>query len=188
MAGAAPLSMFRRKHDTDTARRLYVRIVAQAREPAFYARLDVADTVDGRFDMVALHTILVLRRLKRDRAATARLAQSLFDVFFADMDQNLRTMGVGDLSVGRTVKGMAKLFYGRVSAYDEGLNVGERVLADALARNLYRGAGVEKRAVEAMVDYVRREADALERQPLDRLLGGDVTFGRPPLAGEDESP
>jgi len=188
MAGAAPVRMFRRRRDTDTARRLYVRIVAQAREPAFYARLGVADTVDGRFDMVALHAFLVLRRLKRDRAQSARLAQSLFDVFFADMDQNLRALGVGDLSVGRTVKGMAKLFYGRVSAYDAGLIAGEHVLADALARNLYRGAGAEKRAVEAMVGYVRREADALERQPLDLLLGGDVTFGRPPLAGEDESP
>jgi cytochrome b pre-mRNA-processing protein 3 len=180
--------MFRSARDTDTARRLYVRIVAQAREPAFYARLGVADTIDGRFDMVALHAFLILRRLKGDRAATARLAQSIFDVFFADMDQNLRAMGVGDLSVGRTVKGMAKLFYGRISAYDEGLVAGERVLADALARNLYRGADVEKHALEAMVGYVRREADALEQQPVDRLLGGDVIFGRPPLAGEDESP
>ena len=188
MAGAAHIGMFRRTRDTDTARRLYVRIVAQAREPAFYARLGVADSADGRFDMIALHAFLVLHRLKRDRAQSARLAQSLFDVFFADMDQNLRAMGVGDLSVGRTVKGMAKLFYGRVSAYDDGLIAGERVLADALARNLYRGAGVEKQAVEAMVGYVRREADALEKQTLDRLLGGDLTFGQPPLADEDESP
>jgi cytochrome b pre-mRNA-processing protein 3 len=188
MAGEAHLGMFWRKRDTDTARRLYVRIVAQAREPAFYTRLGVADSADGRFDMIALHAYLVLRRLKRDRAQSARLAQSLFDVFFADMDQNLRAMGVGDLSVGRTVKEMAKLFYGRVSAYDEGLVAGAGVLADALARNLYRGAGVETGAVEAMAGYVRREADALERQPLDPLLGGDVSFGRPPFAGKEESP
>ena len=105
---------------TARAAGLYGAVVAQARQVVFYRDLGVPDTVDGRFELIVLHMVLLLRRLNREGDDGAALRQALFDVLLDDMDRSLREMGVGDLGVGRRVKAMGKAFYGR-DADDGGL-------------------------------------------------------------------
>ena len=81
---------------SEPAHGLYRAAVTAARAPVFYAAHGVPDTPDGRFDIVALHVFLTLRRLKRDGGTTAMaLAQALTDLMFADMDRNLRELAGG---------------------------------------------------------------------------------------------
>jgi cytochrome b pre-mRNA-processing protein 3 len=159
--------------------RLYQAIVVQARTPAFYARLDVPDTLDGRFDMVALHVFLTLRRLKSEGEAGRALAQALCDRFFADLDRSLREMGAGDLGVGRRVKAMAQAFYGRVAAYEAALAGDDAALGQALERNLFGTVAPGPEPIGAMARYVRREAVALAAQPYAALAAGTIAFGAP---------
>lgn len=182
--------LLRRDPHGPAAERLYAAIVEQARAPAFYRELGVPDSLDGRFDLLALHAFLVLHRLKRDRAETAALAQRLFDTMFADMDRCLREMGAGDLGVGPRVKRMARGFYGRIAAYEAGLEAPpatqgrEGALEAALRRNLYGTASATPARLAAMAAYVRREARALGEQPTSALLAGRVGFGAPPGDGD----
>lgn len=158
--------------------RLYQRIVEQARHPVFYTQLAVPDTPDGRFDMVMVHAALVLRRLRQESAVTANAAQALFDLMFADMDQNLREMGVGDLAVGKRIKAMAKAFYGRLASYGNALDASdERQLANALRRNVYRHRDAPPETVAALARYVAREAEALDGMPVATLMSGEIPFG-----------
>jgi cytochrome b pre-mRNA-processing protein 3 len=168
--------LFRPDPTQAVARRLYEAVVAQARQPVFFAEWEVPDTIDGRFEMVTLHAHLVLRRLKDGGAETSPLAQALFDVMFADMDASLREMGAGDLGVGRRVKQMATGFYGRVAAYDAGLAGGDGVLGAALRRNLFGTVSPSSDSLAVMADYVTRTAATLARQPLERIAGGTVAF------------
>lgn len=161
---------------------LYEAAVAQARREEFYLSLAVPDTVDGRFDLVALHVFLLLHRLGREGRPAKRLAQALFDLMFADMEANLREMGVSDLAVGGRVKTMAKAFYGRIAAYEPGLEAARNdpaVLRDALARNLYRGQPVDTGVLDAVAAYVRRQDALLAEQSLADLGDGRVGFGVP---------
>jgi cytochrome b pre-mRNA-processing protein 3 len=178
-----PTRLFGGKRREEAARGLYAGIVAQARRPDFYSACGVPDTLDGRFELVALHAFLVLHRLKRDRGASAELAQSLFDVLFLDMDVSLRELGVGDLGVGRRVKAMAQGFYGRIAAYQAGLDQGEETLVEALRRNLYGTVEPAEGDLRAMAGYLRREAGGLAAQDLHDLAAGRVVFGAPPSAG-----
>lgn len=167
---------------------IYCRLVEQARLPAFYVACGVEDTPDGRFDMIAVHATLILRRLKRDGDATADLAQEIFDVMFADMDQNLREMGVGDIGVGKRVKGMAQGFYGRLAAYDAGLRaLHNDDLVSALRRNLFRKSTPTDSQVAAIAEYIRREAASMDAQATAAFMNGSVSFGPPPdcTQGED---
>ncbi len=167
------------------AARLYTRVVEQARQPLFYLDLGVPDTPDGRFDMIALHAALLLRRLRRDRERTEAVSQAVFDLMFADMDQNLREMGVGDLAVGKRIKAMAQGFYGRLAAYDVGMAApGDEVLADALARNVYRHRPPGEGDATGLAAYMRRQAARLEAQPVEALMAGEVAFA-PPQASEE---
>ena len=173
-------SLFRSKPQEAEARGLYQRIVEQARRAEFYTACGVPDTLDGRFDLVALHTFLVLHRLKQDLPDTAALGQALFDTMFLDMDQSLRELGAGDLGVGRRIKLMAQGFYGRIAAYQTGLNGAEADLEAALERNLYGTVEAAPESISALAGYMRRETAALAAQNLAALVTGEFAFGVPP--------
>jgi cytochrome b pre-mRNA-processing protein 3 len=139
-----PFNHFRkpRMPSRGTIEVIYGMIVTQAREPLFYRDLGVPDTVNGRFDLLVLHLWLVLRRLKSIEGGTA-LSQALFDRFCADMDDNLREMGVGDLTVPKRMQAFGEAFYGRTAAYDLALTGGGEPLAQALCKNILNGEGIE---------------------------------------------
>lgn len=180
-----PFSLFRRRPLQQSANALYLALVAQARQPIFYLSFGVPDTLDGRFDMIALHAFLLLHRLKMAQghefgSLPADLSQEVFDLMFADMDRNLREMGVGDLGIAPKVKTMARAFYGRVAAYEAGLDASEpSVLLDALKRNLYRGVNPAEIHVRTMADYVQNQVAFLNDQPTEELLAGTVRFAAP---------
>jgi cytochrome b pre-mRNA-processing protein 3 len=132
--------LLRRPHYERTGFQLYGAAVAAAREPFHYAVLQVPDTLDGRFDLVGLHTCIVIRRLRLMPKPGPELAQAVFDAMFSDMDVNLRELGVSDLSVGKRVRAMWEAFHGRALAYESALAATDIVaLADALRRNVWRG-------------------------------------------------
>lgn len=174
--------LFGRDALQDEARRLHMAATARGRSPAFYIDYGVPDTLDGRFEMIALHGHLIMRRLRAEtgeaKEAATSLAQALFDVMFDDMDRALREMGVGDLGVGRRVKTMARAFYGRAVAYDHGLDDPDgTVLGEALRRNLYGTASPTAEHVDRMARYVR----ACDRE-LARIEIGELRRRAEPFA------
>ncbi len=179
---------FGAKRFEEAAHRIYFSLVEQARQPGFYLSCGVPDTADGRFDMIILHAFLLLRRLKKDHEQTAELAQELFDLMFADMDQNLREMGVGDLAVGKRIKGMAAAFYGRAAAYEAGLGANDSALEEALRRNLYRKARPEAGQLAAVAGYMRDESARLDGAGVDSLMAGNVVFGPAPAPPAETRP
>jgi cytochrome b pre-mRNA-processing protein 3 len=168
-------SLFGRDPRRAAVEAAYRRIVQRSREPRFYADWGVPDTLDGRFELLALHTYLVLRRLRGEGETAAGFAQALFDTLFADIDRGLREMGVGDLGVGRHVKDMAKALYGRIAAYDKGL-IDEGALAAGLRRNLFGTVEPSAPQLALAVGYLKRQAAALQTQPVASLLAGEVDF------------
>src|SRR5579871_4250077 len=139
-----PFNPFRKSRiaSRGTIETIYGMIVTQTREPVFYCDLAVPDTVDGRFDLLVLHLWMVLGRMKAF-AGGAALSKALLDRFCADMDDNLREMGVGDLTVPKRMQAFGEAFYGRTAAYDLALADGEEPLAQALCKNILNGQGIE---------------------------------------------
>ncbi|CAN5191052.1 ubiquinol-cytochrome C chaperone family protein [soil metagenome] len=162
-----------------TIEAIYGMIVAQAREPAFYASLHVRDTVNGRFDMLILHLWLVLRRLQPVAGGNG-LSQALFDRFCADMDDNLREMGVGDLTVPKRMQAFGEAFYGRSSAYDLAFEADGDELAQALSKNVFNSELPE--SAKALAAYVREASAALAAVDDAALRAGSVTFPKPQVA------
>lgn len=160
-------------------RAVYALLVAQARQPVFYQDLDVPDTLDGRFDLVALHVFLVAHRLKAAGAEAEAFSKALIEVFVDDMDRSLREMGVGDLSVGRKVKQMMAGFYGRARAYEEALESGGASLEETIARNLYGTSATTPENLQSVAEYVRGQVATLSELALDRIFAADFGFSKP---------
>ncbi|MEO1251502.1 MAG: ubiquinol-cytochrome C chaperone family protein [Pseudomonadota bacterium] len=166
-------SFFRKDPSLDAGDALFAAAAEQARALPFYETLGVPDTIEGRFELVALHVWLVLRRLKEE-AGAKDVSQRVFDAMFASFDAALRETGVGDLVVGKKIRKLAENFYGRVAAYNDALGGEDGALEGALARNVYEST--DPAVAGRLADYVRRTVAALAAQPGGRIAGGVAKF------------
>jgi cytochrome b pre-mRNA-processing protein 3 len=155
---------------------LYGAAVGAARDKLLYETLGVPDTLDGRFDLIAVHAFLVIHRLKALPEPGPALAQAVFDAMFSDMDNNLREIGVSDLRVGKRVRAMWEAFHGRSRAYAAAIAAGDSAALQAvLARNVWRGAAPGD-AAAALARLVLAQVAHLSGQSLDALAAGQAQF------------
>jgi cytochrome b pre-mRNA-processing protein 3 len=163
-----------------TIETIYGMIVTQAREPLFYRDLGVPDTVNGRFDLLLMHLWLVLRRFKSVEAGPD-LSQALFDHFCTDMDDNLREMGVGDLTVPKRMQAFGEAFYGRTAAYDLALTDSDEALAQSFCKNILNGADIDK--ARELAAYAKDAMTILAAVDAAALKQGAWHFPAPQSAG-----
>ena len=169
-------------------RDLHVRINAAARAPALYTALGVPDTVEGRFECLSLHVILVLRRLNRLPDPAADVAQDLINAVFLQLDSSLRESGIGDFGVPKRMKKLGSAFYGLAAGYDAALDAGDpSALAGALARNVL---GVEAATDAAgLARYVMASDRALAALDLATLMEAGPRFAvLDPAGGPADQP
>jgi cytochrome b pre-mRNA-processing protein 3 len=143
--------------DGEAASRLYRSVVERARKPDWYIVGGVPDTVDGRFDMVALSLSLLILRIETiDTPRAQRLVVRLTEHFVEDMDSSLRTIGIGDMAISKQVGNTVSSLGGRLGAYREAFrqNSGLRM---ALKRNVFRNEA-EQEQLDWMAERVREES------------------------------
>jgi len=162
------------------ARSLYGSSVTAARATIFYTEWGVPDTLQGRFEMVAMHVALILRRLSATGERGRRLRRALTEAFVVDMDDSMRELTFGDLAVPREIKRATAALFDRHAAYLAALaGTSDISLSDALAAQLAyldRGGGVNARR---LADYVKRCAEALDVQPAAEILAGRIEWQDP---------
>ncbi|MGQ3300734.1 ubiquinol-cytochrome C chaperone family protein [Reyranella sp.] len=157
-----PVVFRRRKPEDEFAMAVYRHVAEQARAPELFEACGIPDTLDGRFDSLALHAALMIDRLRREPDGET-LAQAFFDAMFKHLDLTLREIGIQDLGVGRRIKIMAEGLHGRALAYREALNEGATPLTEVLRRNAYGGRSPEDSEMVARLEaYVRAYARSLD--------------------------
>lgn len=168
--------LFRPKAAQASGRALYAAVVEQARSAALYADLGAPDTIEGRFEVYSLHVVLLLDRLRGQGGQAADIGQALFDTYVQALDDALREMGVGDLSVGRKMRKLGEAFYGRAKSYEKAL----AALPDAadlealLARTVYADADAAQ--APRLASYVLKQRAALAEASIDSLAAGSAPW------------
>jgi cytochrome b pre-mRNA-processing protein 3 len=172
----AMMRLFRKRPAAEAGRRLYAACVSQARTPELYGELATPDTIEGRFEHYSLHVILVMDRLVRQGDEAAEVSQGLFDAYIRALDDALREMGVGDLSVGRKMRRIGEALYGRLMNYEAAFTgqEGADPLETILSRTVYDG--VEDPPLAGMAAYVLRQRAHLAEVKLQDLLAGTITW------------
>lgn len=157
------------------AKSAYVAMMNHIRQPDFYTDYGVPDTFDGRFDLLLLHCFLLQSRMLDEPARAGVFNQALFDTVFADMDQTLREMGIGDMGVPKHMRRMMKAFNGRMYAYRQALAAD--ALALALRKNLYGTLPeLAPESLDKMLAYTRKSIAGLKGQDSAALFTGAVRF------------
>lgn len=155
---------------------IYARIVAAARQPAFYADCNVPDTPLGRFEMISVHMGLLLNAARNGGSAQTQLVQAITEEFFRDVDHSLRELGIGDAGIPKRMKKLASMFYGRVDGLRTGLDEGDDTAFGAtLARNIWPEAPDSRQPDAArMVPHLRAVHAAMASQMPSPLIDGQL--------------
>jgi cytochrome b pre-mRNA-processing protein 3 len=176
--------IFRRTRTSSPPRRsagreLYDAAVRQARSPALYAVMGAPDTVEGRFELLTAHVILLVDRLAGAGEDAAQSSQALFDTYVSNLDGALREMGVGDLTVGKRMRALGGAFYGRAEAYRAAF----RALPDTVAMEAVIGrtvlVGGSSSDPAPLAAYMASARQSLSDASVASLLQGSPTW--PPL-------
>jgi cytochrome b pre-mRNA-processing protein 3 len=164
--------LFRPRPALAMGRALYAQVVEQARRPSLYLELGCPDTIEGRFEVYTLHLMLVLDRLRGQGPVAAEVSQALFDVYLKRLDDALREMGVGDLSVGKKMRKLGEAFYGRLKTFVAAVEAlpDRGPLTALIGRTVYEG--VDASHAPELADYLLRQRAALAAAPVERLVDG----------------
>jgi cytochrome b pre-mRNA-processing protein 3 len=171
--------IFGKRSAPSVGQKLYVAALAASRQVAFYQNNGAPDTVDGRFDLLIIHVWLLLRRLNQLEAQA--LGQEVFDAMFVDMDNALRELGISDTAIGKRIKDMAKVFYGRAEAYNKALDENDTdALSKILNRNLYSDASPVRAFCDAMANYMQACERTISGQGIENIIENSPCY--PPFA------
>jgi cytochrome b pre-mRNA-processing protein 3 len=146
-------------------------VYKRQREERWYTRFGAPDTVDGRFDMVALVLSLVSLRLEAAGARAEGVA--LTERFVDDMDGSFRQIGIGDMVIGKHVGHAVGALGGRLGAYRDAIAAPdpEAAMTDAIARNVFRGSSDGDAA--GLASEALRLAGRLAEAPIETLVAGE---------------
>lgn len=164
---------------SDVPQQIYGGLVAQSRNPAFYMRYGIADTVMGRFDMLCLHVFLLSNRLAEEADPAAReLGQEVFDCFVDDIDRALREIGIGDTSVPKRKKKLVRGFYGQVDDFAAPIAAGDAAgLAKAAARRFF--GSETSPAADILANYMLRAHRRLKSIPFATIAAAGAGWPDP---------
>ena len=138
---------------------IYTNIVKTSRNKSFFLDYKVDDTVEGRFDIILLHSFIIFNYFISTGKSKSKIPQLLFDHMFSDFDSNLREMGFGDIAVNKRMKKFISAFYGRILSYSNSYaeykeNNSILSLSYAIKKNIYKNKKTTDEKINIISDYV----------------------------------
>ncbi len=168
---------FKKKIYETVSKNIYQKIVNISRNKIFYTKYNVPDTIDGRFDMLVLITIIVAHRLSKIKNEGIELSQKIFDIVFKDLDYSLRELGAGDVSVSNNMKKLISSYMGRQKIYVEAFkSEDEKFLALAFKNNIFRNKDQKKNLILLLSKNILRINKKLHLIEDKKMLNGDFDF------------
>ena len=157
---------------------IYTIIAEQSRKPYFFSKLKISNNFDGRLEILSLNLILILWSLKKNNVVD--LSQELMDIFFQDLDNSLRELGVSDLSVGKKIKILAENFFGRLNTYtigfEEYLTKGRFLKIKSSVKKNIKDLSDEKILDGFLKKYVLTNIKYFGTLKKNQVLNGDFQF------------
>ena len=156
---------------------LFEKMSQQSRQKVFYEKFPLLDSIDGRFELLLIHVILLIRKLRKQNEI--KLSQDIVDLMFKSIDLSFREEGVGDLSIPKKMKKVGMVFYGRIENLDrilaiEELHTKHQELSNYFLRNAFLSISDYTDASEAFVLYTLGFEELLETLSIDEIE--DLSF------------
>ena len=155
----------------------YEKIIKVSRQKHFYNKLMVPDTIDGRFDLLILFSIIFTFFLIRTGEKGKELSQILFDKIFLDIDFSLRELGAGDAGVSMKIKDMIRSYMGRQKAYCACFEKDNYIkLEKSIIRNIFRNVDNYDNEPKLLVKYCKECIDKFKDKQIEYFISNKFNF------------
>ena len=142
-------------------------VTVEARRPSWYVEGAVPDTLDGRFAVLATIAALLLVRLEREGEAGNAASVALTERFIEVMESEHRELGLGDPTLGKTVRKLVGMLARRTELWRNA----EDDWIEATRESLYKGAVAEVQ-LEHSAAALRQLSQRLDATPLAQIEQG----------------
>ena len=89
---------------------IYNNLVELSRNIFFYKDLKINDKLENRVIIIFTHLCIILRSLKRSEKYK-KISQEIYDNIFLNIENNIREMGHGDVTVNKKMKELNRIFH-----------------------------------------------------------------------------
>ena len=152
--------------------RLFEAITAVARRPSWYVEGQIPDTFDGRFALLSTIAALVIVRVEREGPSGDRISVALTERFIEVMESEHRELGLGDPTLGRTVRKLVSLLAKKVDLWRKGTD-GELDWVEASRESLHKDQ-VQPGALQYSAGVLKQLWSGLCKTGLDELEQGKL--------------
>tara|TARA_B100000886_G_scaffold330659_1_gene281309 strand:+ start:479 stop:991 length:513 start_codon:yes stop_codon:yes gene_type:complete len=160
----------------DLAYNTYTKIAEQSRMPFFFDELNVPNNFEGRLEILSLNLTLVLWSLKKKKDEST-ISQELIDIFFQDLDNSLRELGVSDLSVGKKIKILVENFYGRLVSYNDVFeNFLKKKKMDEVRKKIKKNFKFKSNYNSNFDKYIHQNLKYFQNLSVDQLKKGNFYY------------
>ena len=92
---------------------LYNNILSLSRNKLFYTKLELKDTFQNRIHLIFIHISFLFIKIKQNNQVKVfkTFFQNVFDLTFKMIEQDMRELGYGDVTVNKNMKILVKTFY-----------------------------------------------------------------------------
>ena len=155
----------------------YHKIVNVSRKKVFYKDLSVPDTLDGRFDLLVLFSVITIYFFSKSGSKGQIFSQALFDKIFLDLDLTLRELGAGDAGVHIRIKNMVNSFMGRQKSYCKCLEKNDfTLLKKSIIKNVYRNVNDYNDSPVKLTNYCKKIYDIFNNENAEYFLLNNFIF------------
>ena len=89
---------------------IYNNLVKLSRNIFFYKDIKLEDKLENRIIIIFAHLAIILNCLKSDKS-NKELSQEIYDNIFLNIENNLREIGHGDVTVNKKMKNFNQIFH-----------------------------------------------------------------------------
>ena len=170
--------MFLQKNNTNkTSYTIYQKIAHFSRDKIFYTKYNIPDTIDGRFDVMVLVTVIIIYRLSKIKTVGLDLSQKIFDLIFKDLDYSLRELGAGDVSVTKNMRKFISSYMGRQKVYIEAFKKNNlSALNLIIENNVYRSIDIEKDLIFSLSKNILKIVEIIDLIENKKIVNGNFDF------------
>lgn len=147
-------------------------VTSETRAKHWYVEGQIPDTIDGRFAVLATLTALALVRLEQGGDEGNAASVALTERFIEVMESEHRELGLGDPTLGKTVRKLVGSLSRRVGVWRDAIET-ER-WNDAVRESLYKNSDIGAGVLRHSADALRRYWECLERTEIPALAEGRI--------------
>ena len=165
------------KNIVELSNQIYKLIIKQARIKLFYTKLNIPDTIDGRFELIVLHFFFIDNALNKEVEYYDKINKEILEIMYKDFDMSLREMGVGDLSVGKKIYHMTEAFSGRIVAYRAASKKNKTEVIKSLKKNVYGTIkNINKDQLKILAEYFLESLKIINNITIDSVQKNNAIF------------